>query len=104
MQSLIEILKINDVKSGVSKSGKPYKLQDAECILRADDGSPQHVGVLNLPRHMVDEAAPKPGLYSGTFTLQASYVDRRIEAVLTGLTPVSPRSLSPVSSKSTLQN
>jgi hypothetical protein len=92
MQALIQIIKVNDVRSGVSKvSGKPYTMQDAECLLLADDGSPQYVGVLTLPRTMTGDGAPKPGTYTGTFALQSSLRDRRIEAVLTGLTPATVR-------------
>lgn len=93
MQALIQIIKVNEVRSGVSKTtGKPWTMQDAECLLLADDGSPQHVGVLTLPRGMTGDTAPKPGTYTGTFALQSSLRDRRIEAVLTGLTVVPSRS------------
>ena len=96
MQALIQIIKVNEVRSGVSKTtGKPWTMQDAECLLLADDGSPQHVGVLTLPRAMVGELAPRPGTYTGTFALQSSLRDRRIEAVLTGLTPASLRGAAP---------
>jgi hypothetical protein len=92
MQALIQIIKVNDLRSGLSKTtGKPYSMQDAECLLLADDGSPKHVGVLTLPRNMTGESAPGAGTYTGTFALQSSLRDRRIEAVLTGLTPVSLR-------------
>jgi len=92
MQALIQIIKVNDARSGVSKvSGKPYTMQDAECLLLDDEGAPAHVGVLTLPRTMTGEAAPKPGNYTGTFALQSSLRDRRIEAVLTGLTPAPTR-------------
>lgn len=92
MQALIQIIKVNDARSGVSKTtGKPWTMQDAECLLLADDGSPQHVGVLMLPRSMTGDLAPKPGTYTGTFALQSSLRDRRIEAVLTGLTAVPVR-------------
>lgn len=95
MQALIQIIKVNDARSGVSKTtGKPWTMQDAECLLLADDGSPQHVGVLTLPRSMTGDTAPKPGTYTGTFALQSSLRDRRIEAVLTGLTPVPVRQIS----------
>lgn len=40
MQSLIQILKVNEVKKGVSrKSGNPYEIRDAECLLLNEDGS-----------------------------------------------------------------
>jgi hypothetical protein len=103
MQALIQIIKVNDARSGVSKlSGKPYTMQDAECLLLGDDGSPQQVGVLTLPRSLTGDAAPKPGTYTGSFALQSSLRDRRIEAVLTGLTPAPLRGhpVTPAAAKS----
>lgn len=97
MQALIQIIKTNEPRSGISKTtGKPWTMQDAECLLLDDSGAPQHVGVLMLPRGMTGELAPKPGTYTGTFALQSSLRDRRIEAVLTGLTPVPVRQAAPV--------
>lgn len=85
MQALIQIIKVNEKRSG-TKDGRAWELQDAECLLLSDDGSPMHVGVLSLPKNLRGDAAPKPGIYTGAFSLQASLRDRRIEAVLTGLT------------------
>lgn len=92
MQALIQIIKVNEARSGLSKvTGKPWTMQDAECLLLDDTGAPQHVGVLMLPKAMTGDAAPRAGTYTGTFALQSSLRDRRIEAVLTGLTPVPQR-------------
>lgn len=92
MQALIQIIKVNEPRNGTSqKTGKPWLMQDAECLLLGDDGSPQHVGVLLLPRSLTGDSAPKPGTYTGSFSLQSSLRDRRIEAVLTGLVPVPAR-------------
>jgi hypothetical protein len=86
MQSLIQILKVNEARSGVSKSsGKPWTIQEAECLLLKDDGSVDQVGVLTVPRELVGKVAV--GTFMGSFALAASYRDRRIEAVLTGLQP-----------------
>lgn len=88
MQSIVHILKLNDIRKGVStKSGKPYELQDAECVLLADDGTVGSVGVLTLPRDLRELA---PGLYTAHFAMRANPASRRIEAVVTGLTPVPP--------------
>lgn len=87
MQSIIQILKLNDPKKGISqKTGKPYDMQDAECLLLTDEGVISQVGVLQIPNSLRDKAAP--GTFTATFGLNASYKDRRIEAVLTGLTPL----------------
>ena len=98
MQALIQIIVVNEKRTG-TKDGRAWELQDAECLLLKDDMTPSHVGVLQLPRDMRGENAPKPGVYTGTFALQSGLRDRRIEAVLTGLTPVPQRS-RPASSAS----
>lgn len=88
MHALIQIVKVNDPKSGV-KDGRPWEIQDCECVLLKDDGSWDQVGVLMLPKDL--RGKTNPGTYTGTFALQADLRSRRIEAVLTGLTPVPTR-------------
>ncbi|PYE79684.1 hypothetical protein [Xylophilus ampelinus] len=83
--ALIQIIKVNDARSG-SKDGRAWEMQDAECLLLAEDGSPQQVGVLMLPKDLRNKTAP--GTYTGSFALSAGLRDRRIEAILTGLTPL----------------
>lgn len=87
LTSIIQIIKINEKRNGV-KDGRPWEMQDAECILLDDTGSAMQVGVLSLPKHLMGELAPLPGVYSGSFALQAGMRDRRIQAVLTDLRPV----------------
>lgn len=88
MQTKIKILKINVARSGiVAKTGKPWEMQDAECILMNDDGSIGSVGVLQLPKTLMGVNAPKQGDYTASFALNAG-IDRKINAVLTALTPL----------------
>ena len=91
MQSILEILLIA-VKAGkAKKSGLPYSISEAHCVLRNDDGTPGAVGVLVVPKTL--EAVAKAGMFTASFGLQAgSYGEDqgRIVARLTGLTPVSP--------------
>jgi hypothetical protein len=90
MQSIIQILKLNDPKTGTSKkTGNPYDMQDAECLLLKDDGSIDQVGVLQVPKQLRETV--KPGTFTATFALNANFASRRIEAVLTGLVPLPPK-------------
>jgi hypothetical protein len=91
--ALLQIIKINDLRSG-AKDGRPWEMQDCECLLLNPDGTPAQVGVTMLPKTMRGANAPLPGTYTGQFSLQAGLRDRRIEAVLVGLTPVTPRKVS----------
>lgn len=86
--SILNIIKVNDKRTGV-KEGRPWELQDAECILLTDTGEYKQVGVLSLPRHLRGDAAPAPGTYLGSFGLSADLRTRRIEAVLLDLRPYS---------------
>lgn len=88
MQSIIQILKVNEPKSGV-KEGRPWEMQDAECALLDDDGSLHQVGVLSIPKALRGKV--DRGIYTGTFALAADMRTRKIGAVLTNLTPVPQR-------------
>lgn len=87
MQSILQILKVNDLRSG-TKDGRAWEMQDAECILLDDTGQPSQVGVLPLPKDLRSKAAP--GVFFGTFGLRPNLQTRKIEAVLTGLQPMPP--------------
>jgi hypothetical protein len=104
MQSIIQILKVNDLKKGTSaKTGKPYEMQDAECLLLTADGAVDQVGVLQIPKSLRDKVVP--GTFTASFALNANYQDRRIEAVLVDIVPVPPAAqkaatLAPATAKS----
>ncbi len=86
MQSILQILKLNEVREGVSqKNGKPYRMQDAECLILNETGEVDQVGVLQIPRHLLGTVTP--GVYLGSFALRPNMASRRIEAQLTGLQP-----------------
>lgn len=87
--SLIKIIVVNEARSG-TKDGRNWSMQDCECILLNDDGSAKSVGVLQLPKEIRERGEVKPGDYSGSFALKPDLRTRRIEAVLTGLTPLQP--------------
>lgn len=84
MHALIQIIKVNEAKSG-TKDGRAWEIQDAECILLNDQFMPDQVGVLTLPKELRGKVGP--GTYTGSFTLRPDLRTRRIEAVLVGLTP-----------------
>lgn len=90
MQSILQILLIN-VKEGVGKkTNTPFRISEAHCVLKNDDGTPGAVGVLNVPKALEDIA--KPGqTYSASFALEApTYGENagKIIASLKGLTPI----------------
>jgi hypothetical protein len=90
MNVFLQILKVNAVREGVGKqSGNAYRMQDAECMILDDQGNVDQVGVLMLSKDQVDKTAP--GVYLGSFAMRANTSregGRKIEAVLTGLSPV----------------
>lgn len=94
LTSLVHIIKVNELRTG-SKDGRAWEMQDCEAILLGDDGQPEQVGVLMLPRTMRGDHAPTRGVYMGSFSLQAGMRDRRIEAQLVGLTPCEVRKSAP---------
>jgi hypothetical protein len=97
VQSIIQILKLNEPKVGTSKkTGQPYDMQDAECMLLDDNGEISQVGVLQIPKSLRGKV--DKGVYLGTFALQANFASRRIEAVLTGLNPYEVKKPAPAAS------
>jgi len=88
--AFIQIIKTNEPRSG-TKDGRAWAMQDAECLLLDDTGQPSMVGVLQLPKELMGDKAPKPGYYTGNFALRSGLRDRRIEAVLTSLVPAGDR-------------
>lgn len=90
MQSILQILKLNEPKTGTSrKTGNAYDMQDAECLLLKPDGTVDQVGVLQVPKSLREKIAV--GTYTATFALNANFASRRIEAVLTDLVPLPPQ-------------
>lgn len=87
MNSLLQIIKVNEKRSG-NKDGRAWEMQDCECILLNDDGTPNQVGVLMIPKVIREKGEVKPGRYTGSFALSPNLSTRRIEAVLTALNPV----------------
>lgn len=89
--SLIQILKVGAV---VDKEweGRKYQSQECECVLLGADGEMESVGVLRLSEEF-RKSPPVKGTYSAVFSLVASPKDRRIGAVVTGLTPVAASSI-----------
>lgn len=87
MQAIVQIIKVNEARSG-NKDGRAWEMQDAECILLNEKGQPEQVGVLMVPKELRGKV--QPGTFTGAFALRTSLRDRRIEAVLTGLTPLPP--------------
>lgn len=87
--SKLQIIKVGPVVPKTYE-GRSYEIQEAECITLNDDGSVNQVAVLRLGEQMRGEKAPKTGTYTATFSLVANPKDRRLGAVLTGLTALPP--------------
>ena len=80
----IEIMAVN-VQSGVSrKTGLPFSIPKAQCIVRGHDGAIQ-IGELNLSKELAETL---PGKYLAEFELGVSY-ERMIVPRITVLHPVS---------------
>lgn len=92
--SVIQIIKVGEVQKK-SWEGRNYDVQECECILLNDDGTPEAVGVLRLDEKMRGDKAPSLGTYTAKFSLKPSPKDRKIGAVLTGLTPFNRQPLQP---------
>lgn len=91
MQSIIEILLVNVKEGKAKKTGNDYRITEAHCVLRNDDGTPGAVGVLTVPKALEESA--RPGTYTASFALEAATFGEnqgKIVAALKGLVPVPP--------------
>ncbi|MFZ5548666.1 MAG: hypothetical protein ACOZJX_08220 [Pseudomonadota bacterium] len=86
--SIIQVLKVDNRKGTSQKTGRPFEIETAECILYADDGTVGQVGVLDVPPDLRGKVVP--GTYTAAFSMRAAFDTRRIQSVLTGLTAVPP--------------
>ena len=95
MQAIIQILKVNDLRTG-TKDGRTWEMQDAECALLTEDGAFDQVGVLMIPKALRGQV--KPGIYTGGYAMQPDR-DRRISPVLVSLIPVPTATQKPAAPK-----
>lgn len=89
MQTILEILVVNTKTGTGKKSGQPYSISEAHCVLRDTDGKAGAVGVLTVPKDL--EAVAKPGVYTASFALEAPTFGEnqgKVVAALKGLVPV----------------
>ena len=86
LPSFIQILVAQKPKEGVGKNGKPYKFQEADCVMLDEDGVMLQVGVMRVPNDLIDKI--KPGVYQPGFGIRVDFQSREIKPVLMSLTPV----------------
>ncbi|GEM_PF-2328685 len=89
MQTILEILLVNTKSGNAKKSGLPYSISEAHCVLRDETGKAGAVGVLTVPKGL--EAAAVPGIYTASFAMEAptyGEMQGKVIAVLKGLVPV----------------
>jgi hypothetical protein len=94
MNSILQILLVNVKEGNAKKTGNPYKISEAHCVLLNDQGHPSAVGVLNVPKAL--EAVAVPGSYTAAFALEApTYGENqgKIVATLSGLVPLAAGAL-----------
>lgn len=89
MQTILEILLVNTKTGTAKKSGQPYSISEAHCVLRDETGKAGAVGVLTVPKDL--EKIAVPGVYTASFALEApTYGENqgKVVAALKGLVPV----------------
>jgi hypothetical protein len=77
---LIEVLAVNVQRGTAKKSGNPYEIHKAQCVIKGPDGVIQ-IGEMNLPKHLIET---KPGKYLAEFELGVNF-DRLVVPVITNL-------------------
>lgn len=93
--SLLQILVVNaarDIPSAMG--GKPFTVQDAECVMVNEKGHPLKVGVLRISRGL--QGLVKPGVFVASFELEPHYKTRILEAQVSSLQPMKLTDKGPV--------
>lgn len=67
---LVEIVAINVQKGDSKKTGRPYEIHKAQCVVTGPDGA-MSIGELNLSKELAVSTAP--GKYLVEFELAVSY-------------------------------
>jgi hypothetical protein len=96
MQTILEILLVNTKTGTARKTGQPYSISEAHCVLRDETGKAGAVGVLTVPKDL--EAMAVPGVYTASFALEApTYGENqgKVVAALRGLVPIKMTSRGP---------
>lgn len=86
LPSFIQILVAQKPNEGMGKNGKPFKFQNADCVMLDEDGVMLQVGVLRVPNDLVDKI--RPGVYQPGYGVRVDFQSREIKPVLMSLTPV----------------
>jgi len=91
MQTVLEILLVNTKTGNAKKTGLPFSISEAHCVLRDETGKAGAVGVLTIPKGMESRAVP--GIYTASFAIEApTYGENqgKVIAVLKDLIPLPP--------------
>jgi hypothetical protein len=91
MQTILEILLVNAKEGTSKKTGQPFSIKEAHCVLRDQTGKAGAVGVLTVPKAL--ESVAVPGTYTASFTLDAPTYgpdQGKVIASLSGLVPLPP--------------
>jgi len=89
LPSAIQILVVQEPREGTGKTGKPYKFQNAECVMLDEDGVMLQVGVMRVPNDSIGQV--KPGVYRPSFGIRVDFQTREVKPVLMSLLPVPQR-------------
>jgi hypothetical protein len=79
---LIEILAVNKAGGISKKTGNPWEMHKAQCVIKGPDNGVQ-IGELNLPKNLIET---KPGKYLAEFELGVN-MDLKVVPIITVLHP-----------------
>lgn len=89
LPAFIQVLVVQPIKSGTSKNGKPYQLQEVDCIALDEHGEALQVGVLSLPNSLLGTITV--GTYSPVYGMRVDFQTRKISPSIVGLNRVENR-------------
>lgn len=86
LPAFIRVLIVQEVRKGVGKSGKPYEMQEIDCMTLDHDGVEMQVGVMQVPTPLLGKIVR--GTYAPVYGMRVDFASRGIKPAIVDLTPV----------------
>ena len=86
LPAFIRVLIVQEVRKGVGKTGKPYEMQEIDCMTLDQDGVEMQVGVMQVPTPLLGKITR--GVYAPVYGMRVDFASRGIKPAIVDLTPV----------------
>lgn len=87
LPAYIKVLIVQEVRKGTGRnSGKPYEMQEIDCMTLDQDGVEMQVGVMQVPAPLLGKITR--GTYRPVYGMRVDFASRGIKPAIIDLEPV----------------